>query len=177
MRKSIVVASALLSVGLLAFALPGPDEKAEARAKELLAPFAGNWDTEFSMMGMPPSKGSEVVKALPHGLALVITSSADMGPNGPYEGHGLLGYDRRSGTWQHAWTDNADAGLSVSEGKFSEDGKSFIIEAEEDMGAGPMPMVMTMHVDDADHMTWTMRAKSADAGAAPMMTMKYTRKR
>ncbi len=178
MRKS-VAASALLALGLLAFALPPLQDggNAAARAKELLAPFAGNWDTEWSGMGMPPSQGSEVVTALPHGLALVITSTSPMGPGQTFEGHGLIGFDRGTGKFMHAWADNQGPGLSISEGRFSEDGKSFIIEAEQDMGMGPVKTVMTMHVDDADHMTWTMRAKDAPADAAPMMTQKYTRKR
>src|SRR5262245_32277741 len=105
MRKILILSAAALA---LAFALPAAqDAQAEARAKKLLAPFAGSWDTEFSMPGMPaPSKGNEQVKAMPHGLAVVVTSTADMGPSGPYEGHGLIGYDKKTGKWQHAWTDN-----------------------------------------------------------------------
>ena len=179
MRMSVVLASSLLALGLLAAALPPAQDgaKAEARAKELLAPFAGNWDTEFTMPGVPPMKGSEVVKAMSHGLSLIITSSGDMGPMGPYEGHGVLGYDRKAGKWMHVWTDNADPGMSVSEGRWSDDGKSFIVEFEQDMGMGPVKAVSTMHLDDADHMTWTMRAKDDPADAAPMMSAKYTRKR
>lgn len=187
MRKPLIASAALLSLavcGVLAATLPAwatlparPDEKDIARAKEQLAPFAGNWDTEITMAGMPPSKGSEVVQALPHGLALVVTSTASMGPMGAYEGHGLMGYDSKTGKWMHVWTDNAGSTFSVSEGRFSEDGKSFIIEGEQDMGTGPLPVVMTMHVDDADHLTWTMRNKDGAADAAALMTMKYTRKR
>ena len=178
MRKPLLVLSALLALGLLAAALPPvqDDGKAEARAKELLASFAGTWETEFSMTGMTSSKGLEVVKALPHGLSLVVTSTGDMGPMGPYEGHGLIGYYRKSGKCVHVWTDSMDPGISVSEGRWTDDGTSFIVEFKQDTGMGPMPVISTMHVDDKDHMTWTMRAKDTPEGSAPMMSQKYTRK-
>jgi hypothetical protein len=178
MRTPVAIASALISLALLAAALPpAQDGQAEARAKELLAPFAGNWDTEYTMPGMPPMKGTEVVKALPHGLSVIITSTGDMGDMGTYEGHGVIGFDRKAGKWIHVWTDNVDAGISVSEGRWSEDGKSFLVEMEEDMGMGPVKAISTMRIDDKDHMTWTMCAKDAPADAAPMMSAKYTRKR
>ena len=180
MRKLILL-TATLSLALLAFVLPAAqDASADARAKALLAPFVGTWETTFSMPGMPDtgSKGQEVVTALPHGLALVIHSTSDMGPMGKYEGHGLLGFSPDSGKWSHAWTDSMTPGLSIDEGSWSGDGKSFVIQSEEDMGmgAGKQKVVMTMHVDDADHLTWTMRGADAAEGSPPLMTMKYTRK-
>ena len=168
MRTTLLV-TAILGLGLLAATLPSPGDDT-ARAKALLAPFAGTWATEFSMVGMPASKGAEVVTAFPHGLAVAVTSRAD-----GYEGHGLIGYDPRTGKYMHVWADTMTPGLMVSEGHFSADGKSFTVEGEHETAAGKVPVDMTMHIDDADHMTWTMKPKGDDAAPA-IMSMKYTRK-
>ena len=175
--RLLIASTAVLSLALLAFVRPVFQEASpEARAKELLAPYAGTWDTTMSMAGME-SKGQEVVTALPHGLAVTVHSTSDMGPMGKYEGHGIMGFEPKTGRWHHVWADSMTPGMSVTTGRWSDDGKDFIVESEEDMGMGPMKVVMTMHKDDADHMTWTMRAKDASDGAAPIMSMKYTRRK
>jgi len=114
---------------------------------------------------------------MPHGLSVVVTSTADMGPMGPFEGHGLMGFDSKSGKWLQVWTDNTDPDFSVNEGHWSEDGTTFTIEDEVDMGMGPQAMVLATRITGADGMTFTMRAKDAPEGSAVFMTMTYTRKR
>jgi len=179
MRKPLIALSACLALGLLAFVPARPSAADVARAKELLGRLAGNWDYELTMPGMPPMKGSETIKAMPHGLTLVVTSTGDMGPMGPFEGHGLMGFDSQTGKWLQAWTDNTDPKFSINEGRWSEDGSTFTIEDEVDfgMGGGPQAMVMATHIDGPDSMTFTMKAKDAPADGPAVMTMRYARKR
>jgi hypothetical protein len=179
MRKPLIALSACLALGLLAFVPARPSAEDVARAKELLGRLAGNWDYEFTMAGMPPMKGSEVIKAMPHGMAVVVTSTGDMGPMGKFEGHGLMGFDSRSGKWLQVWTDSMDPKFSVTEGRWSEDGSTFTVEDEVDfgMGSGPQPMVMATRINGPDSMTFTMKAKDAPADGPAFMTMQYTRKR
>lgn len=175
MSRRLIALSCLLALGLVAAVPPRPGEQDLARARELLARFTGEWDTESSFMGLPPSQGHESVKALRHGLSLVVTSRADMGPQGQFEGHGLIGFDPRSGKWLHVWTDNREPGLSVSEGQWTEDGSTFFVDAEMDMGGGPQLMRMATRVVGPDALEFTMAARDAAAGVAPMMTMSYRR--
>lgn len=175
MSRRLLALSCLLALGLVAAVPPRPGEQDLARARELLARFAGEWDTESSFMGFPPSRGRESVKALPHGLSLVVVSRADMGPQGQFEGHGLVGYDPRSGKWLHVWTDNREPGLSVSEGHWTEDGSAFVVDTEMDMGGGPQLMRMATRVLGPDALEFTMAPGDAAEDAAPLMRMTYSR--
>jgi hypothetical protein len=169
--RLLVPAALLLAAATLPLGPVGDD----ARAKELLAQFAGTWDTESSYMGSPASKGTETVELLPHGLSAVVTSKSPMGPGRSFEGHGLFGYDASQKKWIHAWVDNADSHFSVSEGTWSADGKVFTIEEEIDMGTGPTLMLMQTTFSDADHARFRMAPKDAAAEAQPMVSMSYTR--
>jgi hypothetical protein len=157
---------------------PAPSAPADevARAKLLLQHFSGSWDTESSFMGSPPSKGTEEVKLLSHGLVAIISSSSPMGPGQTFEGHGLMGYDPGQKTWRHVWADNTDPMISISEGSWSADGEVFTIVTEIDMGAGPTRMVMETTITGPDTHTFEMRAQDAAAGAQPMVRMSYERR-
>jgi hypothetical protein len=167
----LLVPAALL---LAAATLPPRPASDEARARELLAQFAGTWDTETSYMGFPPSKGTETVELLPHGLSAVVTSKSPMGPGRNFEGHGLFGYDPAQGKWIQAWVDNTDSHFGVTEGTWSADGKTFTVEEEVDMGAGPTRMLMETKFSSADSHVFRMLPKDA-ADGKPMLTMTYTR--
>jgi Protein of unknown function (DUF1579) len=167
----------LAGLVLVAAALPGPADDS-GRAKDLIKSLVGSWDCETSFAGFPPSKGNEEVKPLAHGLSCVITATSKdaMGPGMPaFEGHGLFGYDPKQKKWLHAWVDNMDTSFEVTEGTWSEDGKSFTIEQAVDMGRGPQQMVMTQKITGPDTRTFTMSVKNAPADATPMLTMNYKR--
>src|SRR5262245_15354324 len=133
----------LAALALLAAALPPrPATDEVTRARELLTGFVGTWDVDGSFMGMP-SKGVEPNTLLSHGLCVVSESRAPMGPAQEFEGHGLMGYDPKQGKWLSVWADNTDTSISVSEGHWSADGKTFTIEETIDMGNGPKEMEMT----------------------------------
>ncbi len=171
--RPIVLAAA---VSLLAFAVPRPAADESARARDLLEHFVGTWDVDMTFMGMPPSKGTETITALTHGLTLVSEYRSPMGPGMEFEGHGLFGYDPKKGVWVQVWADNTDPAISINEGKWSEDGKSFMVEEEIDMGMGPMDMAMVTTIVDADSHTFTMTDRKAAAGAPPVMKATYKRR-
>jgi len=168
----LLVAAALLFATAAQPPRPATDE---ARAKELLAQLAGTWDTQTTFMSFPPSKGTETVELLPHGLSAVVTSKGPMGPGRSFEGHGLIGYDPQQNKWLHAWVDNTDSHFSVSEGTWSADGKVFTIQEEVDLGAGPTLMLMQTTITGADGLSFRMAPKDAPADAKPMISTTYTR--
>ena len=166
-----------VALGLLAAAIPpGPSADEADRARELLKQFDGTWDVDSTMMGMPPSKGTEINHVLSHGLSLVTEYRAPMGPGQEFEGHGLFGYDPKQGKWLNVWADNTDPSISVTEGHWSADGKTFTIEETIDMGMGPMPMVMVNELKAEGTRLFTMRNKDAAADEAPFMKATYTRR-
>ena len=163
---------------LFVAAIPPAPVDEVARAKELLKPMVGMWDSEMSFMGMGPLKGTEEVKLLTGGLVATVTATSAGGPMGNFEGHGMFGYDPKAKVWHHVWTDNMDPGLFLSSGTWSADGKSFTIEDETDMGmgAGPQMMVMTNTITGEDTREFTMKPKDAAAGVPPMVSAKYKRR-
>ena len=169
-----LLVAAVLLLGAAA-ALPPRQATDEARAKELMAQLAGTWETQTTFMSFPPSKGTETVELLPHGLSAVVTAKGPMGPGRTFEGHGLFGYDPQQQKWLHAWIDNTDTSFGVSEGTWSADGKVFTIEEEVDLGAGPTRMVMQTTISSADSHSFRMLPKDAPADAKPMISVTYTR--
>ncbi len=147
----------------------------EAHARELLRHFAGTWDTESTYGDYPPSKGSEEVKVLAHGLSATISSTSPMGPGQTFEGHGIFGYDPHQKKWIHVWVDNTDPNISISEGTWSEDGNVFTIEDDINMGSGPTRMVLSTTITGAETREFRMAAKDAPAEAPPMIRMTYKR--
>jgi hypothetical protein len=67
----------------------------------------------------------------------------------------------------------------VSQGRWSEDGKTFTVEQEMDMGmgAGPQKMLMVNTTTGADTREFKMMPKDAKPDAAPMVKATYTRKK
>ena len=163
---------------LLVAAIPPAPVDDVARAKELLKPMAGMWDSEMTFMGMGPMKGTEDVKLVSGGLVAMVTAGGDMGPSGTFEGHGMIGFDPKAKVWHHIWTDNQDPGLVVTVGTWSADGKSFVVEDETDlgMGAGPQLMVMTTTVTGEGTREFTMKAKDSKPEMPPVMSAKYKRR-
>ena len=166
----------LAGLVLLAAAVPpGPAGDDTARAKEIVKAMAGTWDTETTFGAFPPSKGTEKVELTGGGLAAVVTATSEMGPGMTFEGHGLFGFDPTKKVWFNCWADNTGPGLSASQGTWSADGKTFTIEEEMDMGAGPQKMVMLTTITGADTREFVMQRKDAAADADPVLTMKYKR--
>src|SRR6185436_8078918 len=101
------------------------------------------------------------------GLVAMVSTSVVMGPAGTVEGHGMFGYEPKAKTWSDVWADDGDPGLSVNQGTWSADGKSFTVEAEVDMGAGPQRMLMIKTVTGADTREVIMKPKDAKPDASP----------
>ena len=162
---------------LLVAAIPPAPVDETARAKELMKPFEGKWESEMYFMGMGPMKGTEEVKLVSGGIVGLVTAGGDMGPGMKFEGHGMFGYDPHTKVWSHVWCDNQDPGLSVSQGTWSADGKSFTVEAEMDMGmgAGPQKMLMVNTFTGDGTREFKMMTKDSKPDLPPMMKAKYTR--
>lgn len=161
-------------------AKPAPPASPEevARAKALMKPFEGNWDSEMYFMGMGPMKGTEEVTLVSGGLVALVKAGGSAGPSGNFEGHGMFGFEPKTKVWSHVWSDNMDPGLFVSQGSWSADGKTLTVEQEMDMGmgAGPQTMLMVNTLTGEGTREFKMLAKDAKPEAAPMVTAKYKRK-
>ena len=166
----------LAALALLVAAVPPrPAADEVTHAKELLKGFVGTWDVDGSFMGMP-SKGVETNTLLSHGLCVVSEYHAPMGPGQEFEGHGLMGYDPKEGKWISIWVDNTDPSISVSEGHWSADGKTFTIEETIDMGTGETAMLLTTTLQADGSRVFTMRAKDPAADAAPVVKSTYKKR-
>ena len=159
-------------------ATPPASPEEVARAKALMKPMEGHWESEMYFMGMGPMKGTEDVTLISGGLVAQVKAGGSAGPSGEFEGHGMFGYEPKTKTWNHVWSDNMDPGLFVSQGAWSADGKTFTVEQEMDlgMGAGPQLMLMINTLTGEGTREFKMQAKDAKPDAAPMVTAKYKRK-
>jgi hypothetical protein len=166
----------LAAIALLVAAVPPrPATDEVTRAKELLKGFVGTWDVDGSFMGMQ-SKGVETDTLLTHGLCIVSEYHAPMGPGAEFEGHGLLGYDPGQGKWLSVWADNTDPSISVTEGHWSADGKTFTVEETMDMGTGDREMVLTTAIQPDGSRLFTMTGKDSAPDAAPIVKSTYRKR-
>jgi hypothetical protein len=96
-------------------------EQHKAFAKQV-----GTWNLVVKMMGpgMPPmeTKSTATRELILGGRFLVEKVKGDMGPMGPFEGHGLLGYNNLTEQYDYIWMDSMGTGMAVSHGTAGADG-------------------------------------------------------
>jgi hypothetical protein len=84
-----------------------------AKEHELLKKLAGDWNAVLHMMceEIPGKEHSELIAG---GLWLTTTFTADMG-GAPYEGHGVLGYDKAKKKYVSVWVDPSRTDIDMME--------------------------------------------------------------
>ena len=94
-----------------------------------LAQGEGDWNLTITMWmapGTPPevAHGTATRKMILGGRHLEeVVNGEVMGQ--PFEGHGLTGYDNVSGQYWSTWVDNMTTGLTVMEGEYDDESKTF----------------------------------------------------
>ena len=88
---------------------------------------AGTWDLTVRMFmdpNIPPmeSKSTATRELMLGGRFMVEHVKGDMGPMGPFEGHGILGYNNLTRQYDHIWMDSMSTGMMVSHGQAGADG-------------------------------------------------------
>ena len=96
-------------------------EQHKAFAKQV-----GTWNLVVKMMGpgMPPmeTKSTATRELILGGRFLVEKVKGDMGPMGPFEGHGIFGYNNLTEQYDYIWMDSMGTGMAISHGTAGADG-------------------------------------------------------
>ena len=90
---------------------------------EFLKPFAGAWEAEVEMMGQA-WKGTETCVLDVGGFWLVVDFEGTF-MGAPYRGHGLYGFDGAKQKITGVWVDSMGGPMTLIEGPFSKDRKTF----------------------------------------------------
>jgi hypothetical protein len=98
----------------------GPQHQAFAKQ-------AGTWNQVVKMWmapGAPPmeTKSTATRELILGGRFLVEKVKGDMGPMGPFEGHGMLGYNNLTEQYDYVWMDSMSTGMMISHGTAEADG-------------------------------------------------------
>lgn len=154
---------------------PGPEH-------EILKKDAGVWDAtveEFTEPGTPPkkSKGVETNRLACGGLWLISEFKGEM-MGGPFEGHGVTGYDPAKKKYSGIWVDGMSAALGLVEGTYDEAKKTMTsIYESHDPAGNPMKMKMVTVWKGEDSRAWTASMMGEDGKDMTMLTISYKRRK
>lgn len=204
MKIGVILSAAALVVAAVAVAaMPVQDAKAKAKpddkamgdmaamqemwAKagalgpqhEAFAKKAGTWNqtVKMYMPGLPPmeNKSTATRETVLGGRFLVEKVKGDMGPLGPFEGQGFLGYNNMTKQYDHVWADSMSTGMMVSHGTAAADG-TVTMTGEYDDPSGAKVKTRTvskMVSDNEEH--FEMYEIHGSAPEAKTMEITYTR--
>lgn len=148
---------------------PGPEH-------DVLKHMAGMWDADVQYGQFPASKGAMDAKLELGGLWIVSNYTGEMGPGMPFTGHQVFGWDSQKKKYVGCWVDSGSTHMSLTEGTYDAASKTMTMTGEgPDMSGKMATMTTLIKVQDADHHTFTMHMGGPET--APMMTIKYTRKK
>jgi hypothetical protein len=147
---------------------PGPQH-------EMLKKFEGQWDATVAFGGSE-AKASASYKLGLGGLWLLLHFKADFGGM-PFEGRGVTGYDPHKKKYVSSWVDSMAPSMTVMEGSFSNEGKTFTESGE---GIGPdgklQKLKSVYDFEGQDKIVFTMY-QVADGKDQEMMKITYVRKK
>ena len=146
---------------------------------EAFAQKAGTWNqvVKMYMPGLPPmeSKSTATRETILGGRFLIEKVKGDMGPMGPFEGQGMLGYNVMTKQYDHVWTDSMSTGMMISHGAAAADG-TVAMTGEYDDPAGAKVKTRTVSKtvsDNEEH--FEMYEIHGSAPEAKVMEITYTR--
>lgn len=152
-----------------------------ARHQQLIAEFAGTWNTKMTSWMDPSAKpmtetGKSVNTAVLGGRQLRMDYSGQfMGQ--PFEGVGYTGYDNVTGQYFSTWSDNMSTGLFIAHGEYDPASKSYTYHAQmpDPMQNGaPVPVREVVRIVDADHVNFEMY-ETRDGKERKSMEIEYVR--
>jgi hypothetical protein len=149
-------------------AKPGPEH-------EKLKKFEGEWDATVKFGG-GEAKGTSHYKVTMGGFWLRHHFTADLGGM-PFEGQGVTGYDPRKKKYVSTWADSMEPYLTVLEGTFADDGKTYTETGESVGPDGKLQKVKNVfEFKDKDLIVFTMN-KVEGGKDEQMMQIVYKRKK
>jgi hypothetical protein len=147
---------------------PGPEH-------EKLRQYEGEWDAKVSFAG-GESNATATYKVGLGGFWLLSHFKADLGGM-PFEGRGLTGYDPHKKKYVSTWADSMEPNLTVMEGNWAADGKTYTETGE---GVGPdgklQKLKSVIEFKDKDNFVFTMY-KVVDGKDEQMLKITYRRKK
>jgi Protein of unknown function (DUF1579) len=170
---SALCAFVLVALGALPAAGQAPAKPGAEHEK--LRKFEGEWDAKVSFAG-GESNATATYKVGLGGFWLQSHFKSEFGGM-PFEGRGLTGYDPHKKKYVSTWADSMEPYLTVMEGNFAADGKTFT-ETGEGVGhdGKPQKMKSVYEFKDKDSIVFTMY-KVADGKDEQMMQITYKRKK
>jgi hypothetical protein len=151
---------------------------------EFLRRFVGTWDVvgRFWMEGpggsAMESRGVAEIRWLFPGRWLEEVFKSEM-MGGPYEGHGIFGYDNLKKKYVSSWVDNMGTALTTMEGNLDLEGKTLMRYGRaDDPASGKHGKLMgyILHFRDGDHHVFEMRDYSLGPEGGKVMELEYTRR-
>jgi hypothetical protein len=168
----------LASCCLALVALPAVARSQEAKPgpeHQKLKKFEGDWDATVSFMGSD-SKATATYKMDLGGLWLFLSFHGEFAGQ-KFEGRGTTGYDPIKKKYVGTWVDSMSPSLTVTEGAFGKDGKTYTETAEGiGMDGKPMKMKWFYEFKDADTLLFTMYSVN-DGKDQEMFKISYKRKK
>jgi hypothetical protein len=147
---------------------------------KMLSDLAGTWDVvqnwkmDLSDTAWQTSKGVSVYKNILDGCAMQFTFESEM-LGMPFQGQGLIAYNRETGKWQTTWIDNMGATIGYYTGDFK-DGK-FVVSGEDKWNGQTFLSRITTYNMTPGKFDW-MYEMSMDGGKtwAKTVTASYTKR-
>jgi len=166
---------ALVCCCLVFRALPAAAQPKPGAEHDALKKFEGTWDATVAFMGHE-SKGTAVYKLGLGGFWLTLDFQGEFGGQ-KFEGRGVTGYDAAKKKYVTCWVDSMSTSLSLMEGEFGKDDKTYT-ESGEGPGQDGKPMKMKSVYDFKDDSTiiFTMYGV-VDGKDQEMMKITYKRKK
>ena len=146
---------------------------------EMLAERVGRWNTstKFWMApGAPPEthEGEATFEMMMDGRYLVQHYTMDF--NGmPFEGAGMIGYDRMKNEYQSIWIDNMGTGIMWSAGQEKDGEYTYKGEAPDMMAGKYVPCRMIERITDSNSFVMEMYTTGPDGNEIQSMEISYTR--
>jgi hypothetical protein len=144
---------------------PGPEH-------EMLKKFEGKWNATIASPG-GEIKGTADYKVGMGGFWLQLHFKSEFAGT-PFEGRGLTGYDPLKKKYVSTWADSIEPFLTVTEGTFAKDGKTFTETGESCMHGKPEKIKSVYEFKDKDTFVFTMYRVVGDKDE---QTMQITYKR
>jgi len=176
MKTCSILAFLLASLPLLAQDMPKPTAE-----HQKLAACAGTWDAVLATTG-PDGKavqanGVSVMKMSLGGFWLVDDYSMAEFMGGPFQGHGITGYDPTKGKYVTTWVDSMTPSMLVMEGNYDKDGKVLTMTGTGiGMDNKPAKYRNVSTWKSADTMVFEMFITGTDGKETSVMTITYTRR-
>jgi hypothetical protein len=177
------------AAGRLSIAKGDEKEKAEGfqppkpgKDHEALKLLEGTWEGKgtFRMAAdAPPMESTSVDSVrLGGGGFWLITDSKGKTSMGPFEGHGVQGYDSSKKKYVGVWVDSMADYMFPYEGTYDTAAKTWTsMGTAKDMEGKPLKVIMKTVIKDADHYTFTMRHPDPSGKEMEAVKIEYTRKK